>query len=194
MDHALDPLFQFFGKLTEEERALVEQSVQTMHVTKGTVLLDAGDVGDRMYLVAVGGMRTLFHDRNGNEVTRYIALPCRVCVVLDSFITGKPSREAIEAFADSEVITWDRATHDMLMAKVPAWTRAYITLLEQAQVINAWRLTSLLGMDAAQRYIALMRDWPELVQDVPDRIVASYIGIAPEYLSRLKSRILRSGT
>lgn len=146
-----------------------------------------------MYLAINGGLRTLSVDRNGNEVTRFIALPS-VCTVLDSFITGKPSREVIEAFVDSEVITCDRTAHDLLMAKAPAWTRAYITLLEQAQAINAWRLTSLLGMDAAQRYIALMRDWPELVQDVPDRIVASYIGIAPEYLSRLKGRILRSGT
>jgi CRP-like cAMP-binding protein len=193
MHDPLDPLFQFFGRMTSKERQLVEDSVQTKCVAKGTVLLELGEVSDRMYLVVAGGLRTLFHDRNGNEVTRYLALPCRVCVVLDSFITGKPSREVIEAFADSEVITWDRATHDLLMAKVPAWSRAYILLLEQAQVINAWRLTTLLGMDAAQRYVALMRDHPELVQEVPDRIVASYIGIAPEYLSRLKRRILRGG-
>ena len=190
MDHELEPLFRAFGPLTEQEGAIVAAAVTTHTVGKGTILLDVGAVCDQAYLVVSGGLRTLFWDPKGKEVTRYVALQGQVCTVLDSFISREESRESIEAFLDSTVIVWDRDTQDRLRRTIPSWNEAYIRILERAQVLNAWRLVGLLGMNAAQRYAALLEEWPEMVRDVPDRIIASYLGMAPEYLSRLKARVL----
>jgi len=180
--------FRALTPMSDVELALISSLVRSRTVEKGEVLVGIGDPCPHIHMVLTGGLRNLFWDERGNEVTRIISLEGQFSVVLDAFFNGTPSTECIEAFEPSELIYWDLAANKQLMADLPVWTLAYLAVLENAQKLNTWRLSGLLGMSAAERYAALMNAQPELVQRVPARILSTYIGISPEYFSRLKAQ------
>jgi len=186
MDPRMASHFRALTPMSDADLSMIASLVRTRTVEKGEVLVGIGEPCRYTYMVLSGGLRNLFWDERGNEITRYIGIEGKVCAVMDAFVNGTPSKECIEAFEPGEVIEWDLATHQELTAELPAWTLAYVTVLEKAQQLNAWRLSGLLGMTATQRYAALVNAQPELVERVPDRILSTYIGISPEYFSRLK--------
>lgn len=187
MDPRMASHFRALTSMSDADLDKIASFVRNRAVEKGEVLVGIGDPCPYTYLVLTGGLRNLFWDERGNEVTRIIATEGQFGVVLDAFFNGTLSTECIEAFEPSELVYWDLAAHRELMAELPVWTLAYLAVLEKAQKLNAWRLSGLLAMTATQRYAALVQAQPDLVQRVPDRILATYIGISPEYLSRLKS-------
>lgn len=187
MDQRMASHFRALTPMSDAELAMIASVVRSRSVEKGEVLVGIGDTCPYIHMVLTGGLRNLFWDERGNEVTRLISTEGQFSVVLDAFFNGTPSTECIEAFEPSEVIYWDLAANKRLMSELPVWTLAYMAVLEKAQLLNAWRLSGLLAKTATQRYAALVQAQPELVQRVPDRILATYIGISPEYLSRLKS-------
>jgi CRP/FNR family transcriptional regulator, anaerobic regulatory protein len=194
MPFRLPDLLRSMTAMSKRDAETIAAATRVVPIEKGQVLLSMGELCEDAYIVISGGMRTVLWDKQGKEVTRLIALQGQFCSVLHSFIKGIDSPEAIEVFATGEAVTWTRETHFRMRKELPAWTEAYVAMLENTQSQNAWRVSELLGVNAAERYRSLMRERPDLTRNVPDRIIATYIGVAPEYLSRLKARELRKGS
>lgn len=162
---------------------------KTIKKNKNEILLATGKISQISYFVKKGCLRLFFIDDNGKDVTRYIAFENQFATALVSFITNEPAQETIQVIEDSELlyITHDDFRH--LMTIVPKWKDFYSIYLEKAYVNNSKRLMSFTTLNASERYNQLFKINPNIVKRLPNKIVASYINISQETLSRIKSKV-----
>ena len=156
---------------------------------KHDILLSNGKNSQVSYFVKKGCLRLFYIDEEGKDITRYIAFENQFATELVSFISNEPAQETIQVIENSELlyITHDDFRH--LMKTIPKWKEFYTLYLEKAYVNNSKRLISFTTLDAAERYKQLFKINPNIVKRLPNKIVASYINISQETLSRIKSKI-----
>ncbi len=156
---------------------------------KNEILLAQGQISQETFFVAKGCLRIFFINEEGKDVTRYIAFENQFATALVSFITKMPALENIQVVEKSELLSISHEDFNHLMKIIPQWREFYSNYLEKAYVNNANRLMSFTTMDALERYNQLLKINPAIVKRLPNKIVASYINISQETLSRLKSKV-----
>jgi len=174
---------------SDEEMELILSYFKPLTVKKNEILLREGGLANRMYFVVKGCLRIYFIKDVGTEVTRRIIFENDSSASMVSFITEQPSKEYIEAVTHSELLYMDRKDFYDLADTVPVWGRFYRHQLESAYVINTNRLMSFITNNATERYLSLLKESPEIVRRLPNRLVANYLNITQEGLSRLKSKL-----
>jgi CRP-like cAMP-binding protein len=176
-------------KMSDDDLQLVLSHFKHRTVKKKEILLHEGDLSSKMYFIVKGCLRIYFIKDIGTEVTRRIIFENDASSSMVSFITKDPSKEYIEAVMDSELLYMDRKDFYHLVETLPAWEKFYRHQLEYAYVINTNRLMSFITNDATERYILLLKENPEIIKRLPNRLVANYLNITQEGLSRLKSKL-----
>lgn len=177
--------------IDDEDLKIVLSYFKTIKKNKNEILLSTGKISKVSYFVKKGCLRLFFIDNNGKDVTRYIAFENQFATALVSFITNEPAQETIQVLEDSEL---QYITHDdfrYLMKVIPKWKDFYNIYLEKAYVNNSKRLMSFTTLNASERYNQLFKINPNIVKRLPNKIVASYINISQETLSRIKSKVLQ---
>ena len=157
-------------------------------VKRNTVLLAAGDVCRELYFVNKGCIRTYYISQEGKERTRYLAFDGIIGTALSSFITNDPSFEFVDALEDSELLCISRTSFYQLVDEIPEWADFYRKLLEFAYSYQNKRIENLVTLTAKQRYDDILKHHPEYIQRLPNHILASYLDMSQETLSRLKSK------
>ncbi|GGG97539.1 hypothetical protein GCM10011416_14450 [Polaribacter pacificus] len=175
--------------IDDEDLKTVLSYFKTIKKKKNEILLSNGKNSQVSYFVRKGCLRLFYIDEEGKDVTRYIAFENQFATELVSFITNEPAQETIQVIENSELlyITHDDFRH--LMTIVPKWKDFYSIYLEKAYVNNSKRLVSFTALDATERYKQLFKINPNIVKRLPNKIVASYINISQETLSRIKSKL-----
>ncbi|AUC21754.1 cyclic nucleotide-binding protein [Polaribacter sejongensis] len=175
--------------IDDEDLKIVLSYFKTIKKKKNEILLSNGKNSQVSYFVKKGCLRLFYINEEGKDVTRYIAFENQFATELVSFITNEPAQETIQVIENSELlyITHDDFRH--LMTIVPKWKDFYSIYLEKAYVNNSKRLISFTTLDASERYKQLFKINPNIVKRLPNKIVASYINISQETLSRIKSKI-----
>lgn len=175
--------------MEEEELKIILSYFKMIKKKKHEILLSQGKVSEGSYFVNKGCLRLFFIDDNGKDVTRYIAFENQFATALVSFITSEPATETIQVVEDSELLYITHQDFRHLMKTIPKWRDFYSIYLEKAYVNNSKRLMSFTTLNASERYNQLFKINPDIVKRLPNKIVASYINISQETLSRLKSKI-----
>lgn len=157
-------------------------------VKQNTILLYEGDVCKEFYFIHKGCIRTCFIDKNDYEKTRFVMLDCSIGTALTSFIFQEPSSEFIEVLDDSELLAISQEDFYRLNKEIDQWKVFYQKILEWAYSYQNKKIKGLVTLTASQRYQQIMRENPDLIQRLSNRVLASFIDIKPETLSRLKSR------
>lgn len=157
--------------------------------SRNEVLVTQGQTSQRMFFVGTGCLRIFFINEEGADSTRYLAFENNFATALVSFITEEPSFEFIQALEETELLYITRKDFYHLTEIIPTWEKFYRHYLEMAYVTNTKRLMSFITMDARERYKLLLSQNPNFVQRLPNKMVASYLNISQETLSRLKSKI-----
>ncbi len=157
-------------------------------VKRNTILLTAGDVCRELYFVNKGCIRTYYISQEGKERTRYLAFDGIVGTALSSFITNSSSFESVDVLEDSELLCISRANFYELVDEIPEWADFYRKLLEFAYSYQNKRIENLVTLTAKQRYDDILKNHPEYIQRLPNHILASYLDMSQETLSRLKSK------
>ena len=175
--------------IDDEDLKIVLSYFKTIKKKKNDILLSNGKNSQASYFVKKGCLRLFYINEEGKDVTRYIAFENQFATELVSFITKEPAQETIQVVENSELlyITHDDFRH--LMTIVPKWKDFYSIYLEKAYVNNSKRLMSFTTLNASERYNQLFKINPNIVKRIPNKIVASYINISQETLSRIKSKI-----
>lgn len=176
-------------KMSDEDLQFILSYFKPRTVKKKEILLHEGDLSNRMYFVVKGCLRIYFIKDVGTEVTRRIIFENDSSSSMVSFITKNRSKEYIEAVMDSELLYMDRKDFYHLVETLPVWEKFYRHQLEYAYVINTNRLMSFITNDATERYLLLLKENPEIIKRLPNRLVANYLNITQEGLSRLKSKL-----
>lgn len=157
-------------------------------VRKHEVLLTEGEVNNKIIFVCKGCLRIYFNQEDGQEATRYLAFENQFATALVSFISRQPSLEYIQALESSELLCITYENFMKLLEQIPLWEQFYRKYLEKAYVTNTNRLMSFTTMDASARYKELLQQNAQVVARLPNRLVASYLNISQETLSRIKSK------
>lgn len=157
-------------------------------VKKGTLLLKEGSVEKKFYYINSGCVRTYYVNQGGHLKTRHIAFENSLIASLSSFISAQPSFEYVEAIENSELLSIERVHFFQLLNDVASWKDFYILVLEKGYRIQNEKIESYLTLTAQERYNKLMIDNPNFIKRLPNIIVASYLDISPETLSRIKHK------
>jgi CRP-like cAMP-binding protein len=157
-------------------------------VKKNTVLLSEGEICKAFYFVHSGCIRTYYITKQGHEKTRYVAFENSIATSISSFISQQPSFEFVDALENSELYAISHKDFFQLVADVPQWEKFYRTLLEMAYLYQNKKIENLVTLSAKQRYDKLMTETPIYIQRLSNKILASYLDITQETLSRLKSK------
>ena len=189
-----DLFFQKFNEitpLTNEEQELIKSYLTPKKLRKKQYLLQEGDVCKFIAFTEKGSLRAYTIDEKGNECIIQFALEGWLIADLYSFLTGEPATYNIDALEDSELLLTSRSAYEDLLKKMPRY-EAYIRhQLTGAYIAMQRRLTSIISLPLEERYANLTSLYPDIVQRVPQHMIASYMGLTPETLSRVRNRISR---
>jgi CRP-like cAMP-binding protein len=150
-------------------------------------LLMKGQVCRRLYFVVKGCLHTFYTTDKGEEFTRCIALENSFCWSIPSFLRQTPATESIESLTESELLVIDHPAFLELCQKSSWFRSGYQIVLENLCISYAERVQNLLTMTAAERYKELLQKNPHIIRQLPNKTVASYLGITQESLSRIKA-------
>jgi CRP-like cAMP-binding protein len=185
----------FFQSLNEkvsftvEEQEIIKTFLKPKKLRKKQYLLQEGDVCKVIAFVEKGVLRAYSVDENGDEHIIQFALEGWVISDLYSFLTMEPATYNIDALEDAELVLISKLAHEELLKTFPKYetfTRLQIT---GAYLAMQRRLTSIIGSSVEERYAYFTSLYPNIVQRVPQHMIASYMGLTPETLSRIRRRI-----
>lgn len=182
-------LFDNFNRhalITGEQFARIERLLVKRFVKKRKDLLSEGDISRYMYFVEKGCLRSYTVDQEGIEHVVQLVVEDHFVGDLYSFITQTPGTVNIEAIEDTEVLLLSYTDLELLYEEIPALERFFRKLFQRAYVSVQQRLNSAQHISAEERYRELIRLRPEIVKRVPLIYIASYLGITPESLSRIR--------
>ncbi|MEI3801250.1 MULTISPECIES: Crp/Fnr family transcriptional regulator [unclassified Chitinophaga] len=174
--------------VTDAQLGVILSHFKPLQAGRNQLLLTEGEVARNIFFVAGGCIRIYFIDENGQEATRYLAFENNFACGLMSFIAQQTSHEFIQAVLPSQLLSISRNDFYYLLDIIPSWEKFYRSYLENAYVINTGRLMSFITQSAGERYRRLLDESPHIVQRLPNKLVASYLNISQETLSRLKSK------
>lgn len=179
-----------FVHLTQEEEHLLLSKIEIKTIKAKSVLLHAGEVCKETYFVNSGLLRSF--NVNDNIVEHILHFACEGWWMGDlySLITQKPGNLFIEALEDSELVILSKEKQEELYLEIPKLERFFRILTENSLVAHQERLMDNLSLSAEERFEKFCQKYPSLIQRVPQRQIASYIGVTPEFLSKLKKKIL----
>ena len=180
----------FTSNLTasEEQVNLFCSKFKAKRTKRNEILLHVGEVNPYMYFVNSGCLRIYMMDAEGREATRFLVMDGRFGTAFPSFILQEPSLAYIQTIEASELLYINFADFRGLMDTFPGWETVYRINLEKDYIASIKRIESLITMDAKERYHLLMASDPQMIQRLPSKIIADYLGISQETLSRLKSK------
>jgi len=156
---------------------------------KRQYLLQEGNVCRYTAFVEKGMLRTFTIDEKGNEPILQFSMEGWWVTDLYSFLTDEPSHYNIEALEDCELLLITKANWDILLEKVPAFERYFRLLIQNNLIATQGRLMSSLSETAEEKYTKLINNFPGCIQSVPQHMIASYLGITPETLSRIRGQM-----
>jgi CRP-like cAMP-binding protein len=185
-------LFESFRKkiaLTESEESLCRTFFAPRKLRKKQYLLQEGDVCKNVAFVEKGLLRAFTVDEKGIEHIMQFAFEGWWIADQYSFFTGEPSNYNIEALEDCELLLLSTKAEEEMMEKVPKLERYFRILLQNNLIATQRRLASSLSETAEKRYNELITSCPSIPERVPQHMMASYLGITPETLSRVRKQM-----
>jgi CRP/FNR family transcriptional regulator, anaerobic regulatory protein len=177
--------------LTSQEEELLLSLTSTKTFKAKTILLNAGDISKQTYFVNTGILRSF--NINDNIIEHVLHFACEGWWIGDmySYIAEKPGNLFIEVLEDAEVIIITKENHQILYKEIPKMERFFRILAENSLVSHQERLMDNLSLTAEERFEKFCSKYPTLIQKVPQKHIASYIGVTPEFFSKMKARLLK---
>ncbi|WP_324719620.1 Crp/Fnr family transcriptional regulator [Salinimicrobium sp. HB62] len=175
--------------ITNEEFDYAKTLFQPKKLRKRRFLLEEGETCIYTTFVEKGLLRSYTIDDKGNEHILQFALEGWWSGDLYSFLTGETSEYNIEALEDSELLLITKESWDQLLHEIPAFERYFRILIQNNLIATQRRLMGTFSTTAEERYQKLLKEFPDIIQRVPLHMIASYLGVTRETLSRIRSQM-----
>lgn len=177
-------------RLNEEEKAVFISLLKPMKLKRKQMLLKEGEICRYSSFVTQGCLRGYSVDENGFEHVLNFAPPNWWIADMYSLITQKPGMLNIEALEDTEILTLSKISQEELYVKVPVFERFFRIITENSLVSYQQRILDNLSLTAEERYNNFCKRYPTLITTLPSKQIASYIGVTPEFFSKIKHQLL----
>lgn len=190
-----DTLLSFisgFDSLTSDEAKLIADNIKVQSVRKGTILVKEGQLCDVCYFVLKGCLRQ-YVIVDGTEKTTQFYTVEQGAVLLSGYINQTESECYLSCVEDAVLIVGETATENGMYKAFPKLEQITRRMIEKNLGKSQDEFARFVAASPEERYRYLMKTRPELFQKVPLNQLASYIGVTPESLSRIRRRILKKG-
>ncbi len=191
MWEAVNHYVQRNAVFSEEELRYFNSLLEPISVPKKTFLLRQGEICNFEAYINKGCIRMFYINENGMEVVLQLAVEDWWIGDIASFNEQKPSDMYIETLEDSEILTLNRENKEKLLAYAPQFERVFRLMVQRNLVALQTRLCKTISTTARERYLDFVHKYPSIVQRVPQHYIASYLGVSPEFLSKVRTRISR---
>ncbi|HCM33603.1 MULTISPECIES: Crp/Fnr family transcriptional regulator [Chryseobacterium] len=188
-----DKLLQYIGSdhnFSQEETEAVKRYFEPVKFSRNTIIEEAGKIPDYLYYIVSGYLRLFYTDQNGNEVTTHINCPPGFFTSYSHFINETISEDYVECITDCELLRITKKDLDNLVRENQTMKDFSISVFQQSIAYNENRSRELSVLNAEERYLKLIKDYPEIIQNVPIQYIASFLGMKPESLSRIRRKII----
>jgi CRP-like cAMP-binding protein len=177
--------------LTPQEQDLFLSLLKEKTLKKKQFLVHENEVNTFTAFVTRGCLRSYSIDRNGFEHIIQFAPPGWWIADIASVISGQPGKLNIDALEASDMLLLSRENQLRLFEEAPRFERFFRIITENSVAANSHRLIDYMGLSAQERYMTFCHRYPMLMQSLPQKQIASYIGVTPEFLSKVKKEALR---
>ncbi len=178
--------------INDEEAEKLKTFFTPKKLRKKQYLLQEGDISHYTAFVEKGLLRSFTIDDKGHEHIMQFASEDWWISDLYSFLTEEPSDYSIEALEETELLLINRNDYENMMLAVPKMERYFRILTQNSLISMQRRISGKMTLTAEQNYKKLMEQRPALLQRVPQHMIASFLGIAPETLSRIRKQMASS--
>lgn len=189
------PLIEYinsYSELTPNEINLLLQNITYRKYLKGQYIVQQGDICRFKNFVIKGCLKTFYIDNEGQEHVVLFAIENWWTADLGSFFTQKPADYNIQCIENTEVIQFSFDKMEMLYQKIPKLERFFRIVIQKAFVASQKRVIKNFSLPAKERYIEFKNRYPQIEQRVPQYMIASYLGVTKEFLSKIKSQIIQN--
>lgn len=175
--------------LTDEEFKICKEAFVHKKLRKHQYLLQQDDVARSLAFVNDGALRMFASGEKSGELTIQFAFSGWWITDNFSFLTSEPTVYNIQALENSSILLISKQAWEGLFDRVPTLERYFRILLQNNYIATQRRLVSSLCQSAEEKYISLIKAQPDIIQRVPQHMIASYLGITPETLSRIRKQV-----
>lgn len=173
------------------EMEVVLSRFEEKKVKKKTNLLMSGKVAKEVYFIVNGCIR-LFYEKDGNDISAYFFTENMFAGAYDSFTTLQKSRHAIETIEDCHLLSISYENLQLLYQELPKMNDFVRKVLEERFYSLHQLFTSQILDSPEERYLNLLKESPDLLQRIPQHQIATFLGITPVSLSRIRNRISKN--
>lgn len=177
---------------TEENINLFKKVARKLELKKNAFFVRENEVCELIGLVESGTLYSYFEDAEGNFIVNELYGTNTIVTSYRSFSTEIPSPAFIKVYADAVVYVIDKTAYNELFAQ-PKFLLLFKNIIEELFINKCFKETSLVKLKAKERYQELIATRKTIEQDFPQHLIASYLKIRPETLSRIKSLDLHQG-
>ena len=176
-----------YGTLTAEQIKMLAELLVPIRLKRHQLLLDAGSVCENIYYVERGLLRQ-YYNKNGRELTEHIAPEGGIVMCIESLFRRMPSHLTIETLEPSTVYAIPFDAFMQLCEKAFPFCRLLLSILEESLIVSQHKADTLRYETAGERYRRTLHDLPDIIRRAPLHIVASYLQMTPETLSRVRAQ------
>ncbi len=177
-----------YTPLNEHEINLLKNAVEKRFYQKNELIFTEGKISDEIYFVTNGCVR-LFYNVDGNDKTAFFYTEGQFICAGESYTFNIPAIENYQAIENTEIFVFRKSKIDTLLKEVPKFEVIARIATENELITCQKVIASFVTKSAEERYIDLLNTQGELFQRVPQQYIASFLGVSPETLSRIKNRI-----
>lgn len=189
---AYDSLFSNIEKhvaLSDQDKRFIKNVFIQRKVKKGQFLVHAGAVERNQIFIVSGTLITYFTDLDGHEHIIQFGIEGWWIGDLQSYVFQQPASCNVEALEDSQVLEASYDDMQRLYEAVPQYERYHRIITQHGYVAFQQRVLQNLSMTAEDRYLSFVKKYPKIELRLPQKIIASYLGMTPEFLSKIKKKI-----
>jgi len=178
-----------FIDLSSRDISILSDQVKTRTYLKGQYIVQQGDICKYQNFVLSGCTKTFFVDPDGNEHVVMFAIENWWPSDLGSFISQEPADFNVQCLEKTTVLQFTPETFDRLYSEIPQFERFIRIIIQKSLVSQQKRIVRNQSLTAKERYLLFQKQYPDIEQRVPQYLIASYLGITKQFLSKIRAEI-----
>ncbi|MEM6524803.1 MAG: Crp/Fnr family transcriptional regulator [Bacteroidota bacterium] len=175
--------------LTRDDVTLISEQVKIHNYLKGQFIVQHGDVCRYESFIVSGCTKTFFIDSEGNEHVVMFAIENWWAADLGSFIAREPADYNVQCLEPTTTVQFTYDSLVYLYQHIPQMERFFRIITQKAFVASQKRIVRNLSLPAKDRYLIFREDYPDIEQRVPQYLIASYLGITKQFLSKIRAEL-----
>jgi len=189
----IEPLLKYMSKyitLTQEEEDILVSKVLYKKYLKGQYIVQQGDVCKYSGFVISGCTKTFYVDEEGQEHIVMFSIEDWWASDMGSFVTQTPADFNVQCLENTELIMFSHDNIEELYAAIPKLERFFRQIVEKGLAASQKRIVRSFSLSAKEQYLHFRNQYPKIEQRIPQYMIASYLGITKEFLSKIKSQLI----